>query len=124
MQNTTEQLEPGEIRVTRTSPIMSENGDFELVAKHYSELHDTIFQHRFVWEFARTDAGEIEAYSFAWEPGHSEPITPEADLVAIGYVEQYLAHHGVTVNGMLSEGMYRPVDADGRFETDVGVEVE
>ncbi len=74
--------------------IEGENIDFEAVAKH-DELRERVVQHRFVWEYTRTDAGEIEAYSFAWEPGHSQPLTPEIDLVVIGYVKQYLEHHGV-----------------------------
>lgn len=90
--------------------------------EHHSELHEQVIQHRFVWEFA-TDVDEIVAYSFAWKPGYSEPLTPEADLEVIGYVEQYLEHHGVVVNRVLSEGMYRS-GGDERFAKDMGLEIE
>lgn len=120
-----ETLETGETRVVEAAHIEGQD-DFEVIVKHRSDYR-TVTKHRFIFEFYKKDDWEHDGprvLFVAWEPLSGSILFLE-DLQIIGYVEQYLRHHGIGVSRLLDDGMYRPIDTENtdEFDQDAALEI-
>ncbi|MFC7047328.1 hypothetical protein ACFQH6_19635 [Halobacteriaceae archaeon GCM10025711] len=108
-----EALDVEEMRVIETTPIEGDHDDFEVIVRHTTEHHGDV-EHRFVFEYFDDGAWDLakpRALYVAWEPRLDDSLFL-ADLEVVGYVEQYLQHHGIETFKLLDDGMYRYLDVE------------